>query len=244
MIFVIDSFVLFWIIGLDLAKYCFYPKYFCFNPKIKKMKAQKQHWENVYHTKTFENVSWFQPVPETSILFFEEMNLPKNAQIIDVGAGESHFVDYLLKKGYTNLTLVDISKNALKKTRKRLGKLGKTIEYIVADVGSFVPNQQYDFWHDRATFHFLTEQNQIEHYTQNLQNFLRPNGYFLIGTFTEDGPTKCSGLEVKQYSENTLSELLSKFLHKIKCQNFEHLTPFDTLQKFIFCQFQMRELNF
>ena len=202
------------------------------------MKTQKQHWEEVYQTKAFENVSWFQPVPETSIQFFEEMNLPKNAQIIDVGAGESHFVDYLLEKGYMNLTLVDISEEALQKTRNRLGEIGKNVKYVVADVGTFIPTQQYDFWHDRATFHFLTERAQINYYTHNLRQFLRPNGHFLIGTFAEDGPTKCSGLDVKQYSESALSDLLSQFLQKIKCLNFEHLTPFDTLQKFVFCHFQ------
>lgn len=140
--------------------------------------------------------------------------------------------------------MVDISKKAVNKTRKRLGNVGNSIEYLVADVSSFLPNRQYDFWHDRATFHFLTEPKQIEHYTNNIQSSLRPNGYFLIGTFTEDGPTKCSGLDVKQYSENTLSELLSKFLYKIKCLNSEHLTPFNTIQKFIFCQFQKRKSDF
>ncbi len=200
--------------------------------------TQKQHWDNVYQNKAFENVSWFQPIPETSIRFFEEMKLPKTAQIIDVGAGESHFVDYLLAKGYKNLTLVDISEKALDKTQKRLGKQGKRLNYIVADASDFEPPQQYDFWHDRATFHFLTDQNSIGHYTQNLQQFLKPNGYFLVGTFAEDGPQKCSGLEIKQYAENSLSDLFGQFLNKIKCLNFEHLTPFDTLQKFIFCHFQ------
>lgn len=202
------------------------------------MKNQQQHWEDVYQSKSFETVSWFQAMPTTSIQFFEEIKLPKDAKIIDVGAGESRFVDYLLDEGYQNLTLVDISEEALDKTRKRLGEKGRTVSYIVADVGTFFPPHQYDFWHDRATFHFLTERPQIDHYTQNLKEFLRPNGYFLIGTFAEDGPTKCSGLEVKQYSENTLSDLLSQFLHKIKCLDFEHITPFDTLQKFIFCHFQ------
>ncbi len=199
---------------------------------------QKQHWEDVYQTKEFENVSWFQPVPETSIDFFKEMKLPKTAHIIDVGAGESHFVDYLLANGYKNLTLVDISEKALDRTKKRLGHKGRNLNYIVADVSDFVPPQQYDFWHDRATFHFLTDEVNINYYAQNVKQFLKPNGYFLIGTFTENGPQKCSGLEIRQYAEGSLSDIFSKFLHKIKCLNFEHLTPFDTLQKFIFCHFQ------
>jgi ubiquinone/menaquinone biosynthesis C-methylase UbiE len=204
---------------------------------MKKSNA-KQHWEEVYQTKVFEAVSWFQPVPETSIRFFEEMNLPKSAQIIDVGAGESYFVDYLLANGYKNITLVDISEASLARTRKRLGTAGRGIKYTVADIGDFVPQESYDFWHDRATFHFLTNSRNISHYVDTLKRFLKPNGYFLVGTFAEDGPKKCSGLDTKQYSDSTLGDLFGQFLYKIKCLNFEHLTPFDTLQKFVFCHFK------
>ena len=208
------------------------------------MENKKSHWDAVYQTKSFESVSWFQSVPETSIQFFEEMNLHKDAHIIDIGAGESHFVDYLMATGYTNITLVDISEEALERTRQRLGNTGTNLKYIVADVGSFIPTQNYDFWHDRATFHFLTDAPQINHYLDNVKKFLNPNGHFLIGTFDEDGPTKCSGLEIKQYSESSLTQLLNQFLKKVRCLNQEHLTPFGTLQKFIFCYFRKPEIVF
>ena len=201
----------------------------------------KKHWNTVYQTKSFESVSWFQSVPETSIQFFEEMNLPKDAYIIDVGAGESYFADYLIANGYNNITLVDISEEALQRTRNRLGHSGELLKYIVADVGNFIPNQNFDFWHDRATFHFLTEAEQINHYLGNVKKFLNPSGHFLIGTFDEDGPTKCSGLEIKQYSENSLTQLLNQFLKKVRCLNYEHLTPLGTWQKFVFCYFRKPE---
>ncbi len=208
------------------------------------MENQKKHWEKVYQTKSFESVSWFESIPETSIQFFEEMNLPHDAEIIDVGAGESHFVDYLISKGYSNITLVDISEEALERTRQRLGNSGKTIKFIVADVGNFKPTQHFDFWHDRATFHFLTAQPEVNHYLDNVKKFLNPNGHFLIGTFDEEGPTKCSGLDVKQYSESSLTQLLHQFLEKVHCLNQEHLTPFGTLQKFVFCYFRKSETVF
>lgn len=198
----------------------------------------KTHWEKVYQTKRFEEVSWFQPMPETSIRFFEEMNLPKTARIIDIGAGESHFVDYLLDKGYTDITLVDISEEALKKTQVRLGAKGVTVQYIVADAGTFTPTQHYDFWHDRATFHFLTEPARIQHYSYHVSNALKPDAYFVVGTFAEDGPKKCSGLDTMQYSENSLSALFEQYFTKVKCVKTEHTTPFSTVQKFTFCQFR------
>jgi ubiquinone/menaquinone biosynthesis C-methylase UbiE len=201
-------------------------------------KDLKAHWEEVYQNKSFEEVSWFQPSPETSIQFFEKLNLPKTTNIIDMGAGESHFVDYLLDKGYEHITLVDISEQALKKTQARLGDKGKSVKYIVADAGTFTATEKYDFWHDRATFHFLTGITEIEHYTQNICRSLNAGAHFLIGTFAEDGPKKCSGLEISQYSADDLSEVFARCLTLKKSLKTEHSTPWETVQKFTFCLFK------
>lgn len=201
-------------------------------------KDLKAHWNQVYQSKSFEDVSWFQAIPETSIQIFEKLNLPKTASIIDIGAGESHFVDYLLDKGYEYITLVDISDESLSKTKARLGEKGKSIKYIVADAGTFKATEKYDFWHDRATFHFLTGITEIEHYTQNICRSLKSGAYFLIGTFAEDGPKKCSGLEISQYSADDLSEVFARCFTLKKSLKTEHATPWATLQKFTFCLFK------
>lgn len=201
-------------------------------------KNLKTHWDEVYKNKSFEEASWFQPVPETSIQFFEKLKLAKTASIIDVGAGESRFVDYLLDKGYTNLTLVDISEEALNKTKARLGEKGATVKYIVADAGTFKATAKYDFWHDRATFHFLTEIVEIENYTQNVCRSLNSGAYFLIGTFAEGGPKSCSGLEISQYSADDLSEVFARCLTQEKSLKATHKTPDGTVQKFTFCLFK------
>ena len=198
----------------------------------------KAHWNQIYQTKNFEETSWFQAVPETSIQFFEKLFLPKTASIIDIGAGESYFVDYLLDKGYEHITLVDISEEALRKTRQRLGDKGKSVQYIVADAGTFKATGKYDFWHDRATFHFLTDIVQIEHYTQNICRSLNAKGHFLIGTFAEGGPKTCSGLEVSQYSADDLSEVFARCLTLEKSIKAQHKTPDGTVQKFTFCLFR------
>ena len=201
-------------------------------------KDLKKHWEEVYQNKSFEEVSWFQEKPETSIQFFEKLNLPKTASIIDMGAGESHFVDYLLDKGYEHITLVDISEEALNKTKARLGEKGKSIKYIIADAGEFKTTEKYDFWHDRATFHFLTGIVEIEHYTQNICRSLNSGAHFLIGTFAEGGPKKCSGLEISQYSADDLSEVFARCLTQKKSIKIEHKTPTGVSQKFTFCLFK------
>jgi 2-polyprenyl-3-methyl-5-hydroxy-6-metoxy-1,4-benzoquinol methylase len=199
---------------------------------------KKAHWEQIYQTKTLPNVSWFQPNPETSLAFFKTFNVIKTAQIIDVGGGDSYLADHLLELGYQNVSVLDISASALERAKQRLGEKAHLIQWIVADAAQFEPKQQYDFWHDRAAFHFLTQEREIAEYVKTVQKYVKPDGYLVIGTFSETGPTKCSGIPIKQYSEKTLSEQLQPFFDKIKCFMIDHVTPFNTIQNFIFCSFR------
>ena len=201
---------------------------------------KKTHWETVYQKKQFEDVSWFQETPTTSIAFFEKLKLPKSAKIIDVGGGESRFVDYLLDNGFKNVTVLDISATAIDKKKQALGDKAQRVKWVVSDVVDFQPTEQYDFWHDRATFHFLTQQSDIEKYVATIQQFVKPEGALILSTFSENGPTKCSGLDIKQYSEKTLSERVEAFFTKVKCVVVDHITPFATVQNFIFCSFKRK----
>jgi ubiquinone/menaquinone biosynthesis C-methylase UbiE len=199
---------------------------------------RKKHWETIYQTKQFEDVSWFQPTPETSLSFFKELNIPTSAKIIDIGGGDSFLVDNLLGLNYQDLTVLDISATALDKAKQRLGERADKVKWIVADVATFRPTEKYDFWHDRAAFHFLTQELEVENYLNTVQRSIQPTGVFVIGTFSEQGPKKCSGIEIKQYSETTMTDRLAKFFEKIKCIKVDHKTPSDTIQNFIFCSFK------
>ncbi len=202
---------------------------------------RKNHWENIYQTKQLSEVSWYQPTPQTSLRFFEKFNLPKQAKIIDVGGGDSLLVDHLLDRGYVDITVLDISESALERARSRLGDRAANVKWIVADAATFVPEEQYDFWHDRAAFHFLTQELEIENYINTVQKSIKPSGILVIGTFSEQGPKKCSGIEIKQYSETSMTDRLKPFFEKIECISVEHKTPFDTIQQFIFCSFRKPE---
>lgn len=199
---------------------------------------KKAHWDKIYQTKSLHEVSWFQPKPATSLDFFKEFNIAKDAKIIDIGGGDSLLVDHLLDLGYQNITVLDISATALERAQKRLGSRSSLVKWIEADAASFEPKEQYDFWHDRAAFHFLTSAQEIEHYLQTVQQSIRPNGILVMGTFSEQGPAKCSGIPIKQYSEKSMSDLLTAFFEKIKCITVDHKTPFETIQQFIFCSFR------
>jgi SAM-dependent methyltransferase len=199
---------------------------------------RQKHWENIYQTKELKDVSWFQPTPETSLDFFKQFEVPKTAKIIDIGGGDSFLVDYLLDLGYKDITVLDISITAIERAKKRLGENANKVKWIVADASNFEPPETYDFWHDRAAFHFLTEEDEISKYLETAQQNINPTGILVIGTFSEQGPKKCSGIEIKQYSERTMTDRLKLFFDKIKCITVDHKTPFDTIQNFVFCSFK------
>ncbi len=202
------------------------------------MENRKKHWENIYQTKDLQNVSWYQPKPTTSLDFLKQFNVSKTAKIIDIGGGDSYLVDNLLEMGYQDITVLDISEAALDKAKQRLGKIASKIKWIVADAATFKPTEKYDFWHDRAAFHFLTQETEITNYVDTVQKSINPTGVLVIGTFSEQGPTKCSGIEIKQYSEVSMTDRLKTFFEKIKCITVDHITPFETVQNFIFCSFK------
>ncbi|WP_366940323.1 class I SAM-dependent methyltransferase [uncultured Empedobacter sp.] len=164
--------------------------------------------------------------------------MDKTAKIIDVGGGESKLVDFLLEEGYENISVLDISANALEKAKKRLGDKAKKVNWIVADITEFEPTEQYDVWHDRAVFHFLTEDNDIKKYQDLVSQAVK--GKMVIGTFSTNGPLKCSGLEIKQNDEISLTSTFASDFEKIECFTIDHITPFDTIQNFIFCSFNKK----
>lgn len=197
---------------------------------------RKNHWETVYETKQPNEVSWTQENPKTSIDFIRETHLEKSAKIIDIGGGDSKLVDFLLEEGYENITVLDISSTALERAKKRLGKNAEKVSWIASDINEFKPDTSYDIWHDRATFHFLNTAEQIKKYVEITKKWV--NGFLIIGTFSDQGPKKCSGLDIKQYSETELEKQFSNRFKKLKCITEDHTTPFETKQNFTFCAFE------
>ncbi|WP_395046882.1 class I SAM-dependent methyltransferase [Flavobacterium sp.] len=204
------------------------------------MENKKIHWENVFTTKTEKDVSWFQENPETSVNFVKEFDLPKNAKIIDIGGGDSHFIDALLDLGFTNLYLLDISAKAIERIKERLGEKSKNVTFIISDILDFESEITFDFWHDRASFHFLTTENEIEKYSEIVSKLIEKEGKMIIGTFSENGPRKCSGLDITPYSETKMNLVFEDNFEKINCFTEDHKTPFDTIQNFIFCSFNKK----
>lgn len=201
---------------------------------------RREHWENIYSTKKFEEVSWYQPIPTTSLEIINSFHLPKTAKIIDMGGGDSFLVDNLLENGFTDITVLDVSQNAISRAKNRLGDKATRVKWILADASDFHPTEKYDLWHDRAALHFLTRKDEIENYVRAAQNGVAKNGKMIIATFSEEGPEKCSGITITQYNKDTLPQMFEAHFDKLNCKTVNHPTPSGKLQNFLFCSFQKR----
>ena len=201
------------------------------------MTDRKQHWEKVYETKSDNEVSWYQDVPETSLRLI--CSVAKDSdRIIDVGGGNSHLTAQLAQKGYGNLSVLDISESALERSREKAQEAAQRIDYIASDVLDFKPNVPFQVWHDRATFHFLTQQEEVNRYVECVQQAIAPSGHLIIGSFSTQGPYKCSGLDITQYSRESMNNVFSKYFSEVEVLEEEHTTPFNTVQHFLFMVFR------
>ncbi|MBT4881266.1 MAG: methyltransferase [Flavobacteriales bacterium] len=197
---------------------------------------KKEHWQDIYATKGMQEVSWFQKVPEISLDLIQKVAPNKDASIIDVGGGDGFLVDNLLELGYTNITVLDISENAINRAKQRLGNIDEKVKWVISDITNFLPEKKYDVWHDRAVFHFLTEQKDIAKYKTLVNKSI--NDYFVLATFSDEGPNKCSGLEICKYSELDLKKQFDNSFKVIESFKKNHSTPFNTTQNFTFSVFQ------
>jgi 2-polyprenyl-3-methyl-5-hydroxy-6-metoxy-1,4-benzoquinol methylase len=195
-----------------------------------------EHWDQVYRTKGPDRVSWFQAEARLSTALIASAVPDRTAAIIDVGGGASTLVDGLLQLGYTNLTVLDIAPSALDLARARLGERGARISWQAGDVLTApLASQRFDVWHDRAVFHFLTNPADRARYATQVRHAIRPGGVILVATFAEDGPTRCSGLEVQRYSPASLHAEFGDDFSLVRSEREEHITPGGAVQLFTYC---------
>lgn len=197
---------------------------------------RKDHWERVYTTKTAQEVSWTQEKPETALALVQGFRLDKSAPIIDIGGGDSRFADHLLEAGYDNITVLDISEAALQRARERLGAKAASVNWIRADITSFEPGTVYELWHDRATFHFLTQKEDIDRYSNRVARHV--SHYMILGTFSDKGPEKCSNLPVARYDAVQINSIFQVHFDQVYHKTEAHRTPFGTVQDFLFTAYK------
>jgi ubiquinone/menaquinone biosynthesis C-methylase UbiE len=196
----------------------------------------KTHWEHIYETKGSTQVSWYQKHAQLSLQFIQNTGIPKNAHIIDIGGGASPLVDDLIAASFQHISVLDISATALQLAQQRLGRQAAHVNWIEADVTEAnLPPVAYDVWHDRAVFHFLTDEADRQRYINTVRQTIRTGGHVIVATFAPDGPDHCSGLEVVRYSPNSLHDEFGEGFELKDSTRETHHTPFGTEQNFIYC---------
>ena len=202
---------------------------------------RSSHWDKVYATKGEAEVSWFQDSPSTSLAMIRAAAADGNAAIIDIGGGASRLVDALLQDGYHDLTILDLSANALDAAKTRLGQASSAVDWIVADATIWRPARTYDVWHDRAAFHFLIDQRDRDAYVERLRSAIAPGGQIILATFAPDGPEKCSGLPVQRHDSASLAAELGPDFELVETRSETHHTPWSSTQAFQFSRFRRQK---
>lgn len=196
------------------------------------------YWDNIYRYSPQHELSWHEPIPITSVRLISMLDLPKDAAIIDIGAGDSKLAKYLLALEYRNITILDFSAEALAKGKQQLGDLAPKVKWVHGNVLEFVNANHYDLWHDRATFHYLTEPEDQVSYVKAAYNALKNSGHIILGTFTKKAPASSNGLAVQKHSESSINKLFGSLFKARGCTYHQHITPSNSLQPFIYCSYR------
>ncbi len=200
-----------------------------------------EHWDTVYRSKKPDAVSWYVPHLGESLELIEQLCPDKTAAIIDIGGGESTLVDDLLQKGYLDVSVLDISQAAIDFTRQRLAKNADMVSWHVGDVTQYdFGSKQFDVWHDRAVFHFLTEEHDRRAYVELVKRSVKTGGHVLMATFGPQGPVKCSGLDVVRYDDQKLHAEFGRGFELMGSKVSDHHTPMNTEQQFLYCWCKVR----
>jgi SAM-dependent methyltransferase len=201
---------------------------------------RESHWQQVYLSKGEQEVSWSQPDPQPSLGLIEKFSKDASASIVDIGGGASRLADFLVERGFREITVLDVSEAALQAAKDRIGSAGAGIRWIAADVTAWRPPQQFDIWHDRAAFHFLVEENDRQAYVECLSRGVKAGGHAIIATFAPDGPERCSGLPVQRYDPDNLGKTIGPGLELVEHRAHRHITPWGAPQSFQFSVLRRR----
>jgi SAM-dependent methyltransferase len=206
--------------------------------KAMQNESRQAHWEDVYTKKGENEVSWFQENPAPSLELIAQVGARPTSAIIDIGGGASRLVDNLIDRDFEDVSVLDLSEAALKAAKARLGSRAAQVHWIVADATIWEPLKTYDVWHDRAAFHFLTEDRDVAAYVARLEQALKVGGYAIIATFALDGPERCSGLPIVRYDPVSLGKTLGRTFQLVDTRQHTHATPWGTDQSFQFSVFR------
>jgi SAM-dependent methyltransferase len=202
----------------------------------------KDHWNKKYTDTPITQLGWYEPKSIPSIQLIENCAVPKDSTILDVGSGVTTLITSLLELGYSNVYALDISAIALDNAKQRLTEeQASQVHWLVDDIthaSAVLQIPKVKVWHDRAVFHFLTDEQQRQAYYSVLQKVLSPDGFVIMAAFAPDGATRCSGLPVQRYSAESLSEFLGGGFKLLETFNYTYQMPSGDVRPYVYTRFQ------
>jgi SAM-dependent methyltransferase len=211
---------------------------------IEMSNRMREHWNAVYRWREVERLGWYEEKPVPSLDLLSKCGIGKNEPILDVGCGATTFIDCLIEEGYKNIIGLDISEVALSKLKERLGERASSVRFIVGDIAQL---RQIDeigsvaLWHDRACLHFLVDEREQQAYLSVLRGVVRKGGYVIIATFSLKGAERCSGLKVKRYDQNMLSEFLGEEFDLLEYFEYLYTMPSGDTRPYVYTLFQRKQ---
>jgi hypothetical protein len=203
----------------------------------------RAHWNGVYSTKGETGVSWYQAEPRLSLELIRAIAPAQGGRITDMGGGASVLVDRLLELPFARIAVLDVSETALNSAKSRLGARAAKVDWIVADLTEIRTLGSFDLWHDRAVFHFLTDANDRRAYIALAERTVPVGGHLIIGSFAEDGPPQCSGLDVCRYNAESMAAELGDGFTLIREARETHTTPGGVSQPFFYGVFRRKSVE-
>jgi len=198
---------------------------------------RRRHWDDAY-AKGVADVSWYQAEPRMSLHMLDSVGVDPSASVVDVGGGASPLVDVLVQRGFGDVTVVDLSTVAVEAAQARLGADATDVRWCIDDVLGWRPGRRFDVWHDRAVFHFLTDDVSQQRYVDTLTAVTDERSLIVLATFAPSGPQTCSGLPVARYDAAGLGKHLGDAWTLVRSTSEDHLTPWGTVQPFTWAAFR------
>ena len=202
--------------------------------------SEREYWQQIHAMLKPDEVSWYRPHLERSLQFIAEARLSPDSAILDIGGGASTLVDDLLAQSFSDVSVLDISECAIAQAKSRLGAQASAVTWLVADITNVeLPERRYDFWHDRAVFHFLREAAARQRYVEAVRRALKPDGHIVVATFGPAGPERCSGLPVMRYTPEGIHGQFGNEFVRLGSDSETHVTPWGSEQEFVYCYCRM-----
>ncbi len=145
------------------------------------MTHQGLRWDEEY-TKDRGVLSSRRTQPSQVLVSYIDKYRPDSGSALDIGSGLGRNSKYLAELG-NNVTGFEVSRKAIEQATKH-----ENVDYVYQDLGEkwAIGDGEVDLAIDMMTLHLLSQDAQAN-YASELSRVLRPNGIFVINTFSADG---------------------------------------------------------